>query len=97
MLALTFDRRRRWFAFMDAFDSYHPHHGHDSLLNETAWMLGHPGFTKWTYDSSDPEKSPDEVLDDVTLYWLTNSAASSGRLTSGPATSRYRADQADFG
>ena len=38
-------------------------------------MLGHPGFTRWTYDSSDPEKSPDEVLDDITLYWLTGTAA----------------------
>ncbi len=45
-----------------------------------AWMLGHPGFAQWTYSSSDPEKSPDEVLDDVTLYWLTNSATSAGRL-----------------
>lgn len=45
-----------------------------------AWMLGHPGFTRWTYDSSDPEKSPDEVLDDITLYCLTKSAASSGRI-----------------
>ncbi len=45
-----------------------------------AWMLGHPGFSHWTYDSSDPEKSPDEVLDDITLYWLTNSAISSARL-----------------
>ena len=43
-------------------------------------MLGHPGFSKWTYDSSDPEKSPDEVLDDITLYWLTNTATSSARL-----------------
>jgi pimeloyl-ACP methyl ester carboxylesterase len=32
------------------------------------------------YSSSDPEKSPDEVLDDITLYWLTNSTTSSGRL-----------------
>ena len=36
----------------------------DSPAGLAAWMLGHPGFTKWTYDSSDPEKSPDEVLDD---------------------------------
>src|SRR4029079_6082735 len=27
-----------------------------------------------------PEKSPDEVLDDITLYWLTNTATSAGRL-----------------
>ena len=52
----------------------------DSPAGLAAWMLGHPGFTHWTYSSSDPEKTPDEVLDDVTLYWLTNSATSSGRL-----------------
>ena len=52
----------------------------DSPAGLAAWMLGHPGFSKWTYSSDDPEKSPDEVLDDVTLYWLTNSATSSGRL-----------------
>jgi pimeloyl-ACP methyl ester carboxylesterase len=52
----------------------------DSPAGLAAWMLGHPGFATWTYGSSDPEKSPDEVLDDVTLYWLTNSATSSGRL-----------------
>ena len=52
----------------------------DSPAGLAAWMLGHPGFSHWTYGSSDPEKSPDEVLDDVTLYWLTNSAVSSARL-----------------
>jgi pimeloyl-ACP methyl ester carboxylesterase len=52
----------------------------DSPAGLAAWMLGHPGFTRWTYKDSDPEKSPDEVLDDITLYWLTNSAVSSARL-----------------
>ena len=52
----------------------------DTPVGLAAWMLGHPGFAKWTYSSSDPEKSPDEVLDDVTLYWLTNTAASAARL-----------------
>ena len=52
----------------------------DSPAGLAAWMLGHPGFSHWTYDSSDPEKSPDEVLDDITLYWLTNSATSAARL-----------------
>jgi pimeloyl-ACP methyl ester carboxylesterase len=52
----------------------------DSPAGLAAWMLGHPGFTTWTYSSSDPEKSPDEVLDDVSLYWLTNSGTSAGRL-----------------
>ena len=52
----------------------------DSPAGLAAWMLGHPGFYDWTYSSSDPEKSPDEVLDEITLYWLTNSATSAGRL-----------------
>lgn len=52
----------------------------DSPVGLAAWMLGHPGFSRWTYSESDPEKSWDEVLDDITLYWLTNSATSSGRL-----------------
>ncbi len=52
----------------------------DSPAGLAAWMLGHPGFTNWTYDSSDPEKSPDDVLNDISLYWLTNSATSSARL-----------------
>jgi pimeloyl-ACP methyl ester carboxylesterase len=52
----------------------------DSPVGLAAWMLGHPGFSHWTYDDSDPEKSPDEVLDDITLYWLTNTPTSAGRL-----------------
>jgi pimeloyl-ACP methyl ester carboxylesterase len=52
----------------------------DSPAGLAAWMLGHPGFSHWTYNSSDPEKSPDEVLDEITLYWLTNTATSSARL-----------------
>lgn len=52
----------------------------DSPAGLAAWMLGHPGFMKWTYDNSDPEKSPDEVLDDASLYWLTNTATSAARL-----------------
>ncbi|MBD1865258.1 epoxide hydrolase [Trichocoleus sp. FACHB-46] len=53
----------------------------DSPIGLAAWLLGHPGFTQWT-SSSDSAKSPtkDEVLDDITLYWLTNSAVSSARL-----------------
>jgi pimeloyl-ACP methyl ester carboxylesterase len=53
----------------------------DSPAGLAAWLLVHPGFAQWTY-GDDPEKSPtkDEVLDDITLYWLTNSATSSARL-----------------
>jgi pimeloyl-ACP methyl ester carboxylesterase len=54
----------------------------DSPIGLAAWLLGHPGFAQWTYSGDGPKKSPtkDEVLDDITLYWLTNSAVSSARL-----------------
>ena len=53
----------------------------DSPVGLAAWLLGHPGFAKWSY-GADPLQSPskDDVLDDITLYWLTNSGASAGRL-----------------
>jgi pimeloyl-ACP methyl ester carboxylesterase len=53
----------------------------DSPAGLAGWMLVHPGFAQWTY-GQDPKQSPtrDEVLDNFTLYWLTNSAASSARL-----------------
>jgi len=53
----------------------------DSPAGLAAWLLVHPGFAQWTY-GDDPQQSPakDEVLDDFTLYWLTNSATSSARL-----------------
>jgi pimeloyl-ACP methyl ester carboxylesterase len=53
----------------------------DSPAGLAAWILVHPGFAEWTY-GGDPEKSPtkDEVLDDITLYWLTNSGTSAARL-----------------
>jgi pimeloyl-ACP methyl ester carboxylesterase len=53
----------------------------DSPAFLAAWVLVHPGFSHWTF-GADPEASPtrDDVLDNITLYWLTNSAASSGRL-----------------
>jgi len=53
----------------------------DSPAGLASWMLVHPGFAKWAY-GDDPQQSPtrDDVLDDITLYWLTNSATSSARL-----------------
>src|SRR5204862_2865901 len=53
----------------------------DSPAGLAAWVLVHPGFAQWS-DGADPEKSPtkDDVLDNITLYWLTNTAASAGRL-----------------
>jgi pimeloyl-ACP methyl ester carboxylesterase len=53
----------------------------DSPAGLAGWLLVHPGFEKWSY-GEDLKQSPtrDDVLDDITLYWLTNSAASSARL-----------------
>ena len=53
----------------------------DSPAGLAGFILVHPGFAQWTY-GDDPGKSPtkDDVLDDITLYWLTNSATSAARL-----------------
>ncbi len=53
----------------------------DSPVGLAAWVLVHPGFAQWSY-GADSEKSPtrDDVLDNITLYWLTNTAASAARL-----------------
>jgi pimeloyl-ACP methyl ester carboxylesterase len=53
----------------------------DSPAGLAGWMLVHGGFEKWTY-GKDPKQSPtrDDVLDNFSLYWLTNSMASSARL-----------------
>ncbi len=39
-------------------------------------------FNDWTFSGGDAEKvlTRDEMLDDITLYWVTNTAASSARL-----------------
>jgi pimeloyl-ACP methyl ester carboxylesterase len=44
-------------------------------------MLVHGGFTLWTY-GKDPNQSPtkDEVLDNFSLHWLTNTVTSGARL-----------------
>jgi pimeloyl-ACP methyl ester carboxylesterase len=53
----------------------------DSPAGLAGWMLMHPGFAHWTF-GKDLRRSPtrDDVLDNFTLYWLTNSATSSARL-----------------
>jgi pimeloyl-ACP methyl ester carboxylesterase len=52
----------------------------DSPAGLAAWM--YDKFTQWTYSGGEAERSltKDEMLDDITLYWLTNSAVSSARL-----------------
>lgn len=53
----------------------------DSPASLAAWVLVHPGFAKWAY-GHDPAQTltKDDVLDDITLYWLTNTGTSAARL-----------------
>jgi pimeloyl-ACP methyl ester carboxylesterase len=53
----------------------------DSPAGLAAFMLVHGGFGQWSY-GKDPNQTPtkDEVLDDISLYWLTNTATSAARL-----------------
>jgi pimeloyl-ACP methyl ester carboxylesterase len=53
----------------------------DSPAGLAAWLLLHPGFALWNY-GEDAAQTPsrDEVLDNITLYWLTNTAASAARI-----------------
>ncbi len=53
----------------------------DSPTGLAGWMFVHSGFTKWTF-GKDPKQSPtiDDVLDNISLYWLTNTVGSSSRI-----------------
>ncbi|MDB5075378.1 MAG: epoxide hydrolase protein, partial [Chloroflexi bacterium] len=52
----------------------------DSPAGLCAWII--EKFRAWTDCDGHPENvlTRDEILDDVTLYWLTGTAASSARL-----------------
>ena len=52
----------------------------DSPVGQAAWI--YDKFAAWTYTGGEPERelSKDDMLDDITLYWLTNSATSSAQL-----------------
>jgi pimeloyl-ACP methyl ester carboxylesterase len=52
----------------------------DSPAGQAAWI--YDKFAAWTYTGGEPERelSKDDMLDDITLYWLTNTATSSAQL-----------------
>jgi pimeloyl-ACP methyl ester carboxylesterase len=52
----------------------------DSPVAQAAWIL--EKLAEWSDNGGDVESvlSRDDILDDITLYWLTDSAASSARL-----------------
>ena len=55
----------------------------DSPVGLAAWMLDHDirsyGMIARVFDGKPEGLTPDDVLDNVTLYWLTNTAISSAR------------------
>jgi pimeloyl-ACP methyl ester carboxylesterase len=52
----------------------------DSPAGLAAWF--YDKFADWTYSGGEPERSltRDEMLDDITLYWVTNTGTSGARL-----------------
>jgi pimeloyl-ACP methyl ester carboxylesterase len=52
----------------------------DSPAGQAAWM--YDKFADWTQSGGEPERvlTRDEMLDAITLYWLTDSATSSAQL-----------------
>jgi len=86
------DAEKVAFAGLEYF--YHKGFGYAEMMNTRPQTLGYAladspvgmlaffydKFTEWTY-GRDPEKSltRDEMLDDVTLYWFTNTGTSSSK------------------
>ena len=70
-----------YFTMMTARPQTVGYGANDSPAGLAAWILVHPGFAQWEY-GTDPRQSPtkDDVLDNITLYWLTNTATSAARL-----------------
>jgi pimeloyl-ACP methyl ester carboxylesterase len=52
----------------------------DSPAGQAAWI--YDKYASWTFSGGEPERalSRDEMLDNITLYWLTNSATSAAQL-----------------
>jgi hypothetical protein len=52
----------------------------DSPVGQAAWI--YEKFGMWTDSNKNPESvlTMDEILDDITLYWLTNTADSAARF-----------------
>jgi pimeloyl-ACP methyl ester carboxylesterase len=78
-------------AAFDALDTFSKkHRAYAVMMTTRPQTIGYAltdspaGLLAWMYDynNGEPERllARDEMLDDVTLYWLTNSAASAARL-----------------
>jgi pimeloyl-ACP methyl ester carboxylesterase len=87
------DTEKAAYASLDAF--YKKGFGYADMMNTRPQTLGYglsdspvglaafmyDKFAAWTYSGGEPERSltRDEMLDDITLYWLTNTGTSSSR------------------
>lgn len=67
----------------------------DSPVGQAAWI--YEKFYAWTDNDGTPESAlgRDEILDDISIYWLTNSGASSARLYWESANA-FRAQRLDL-
>jgi pimeloyl-ACP methyl ester carboxylesterase len=68
----------------------------DSPVAQAAWIYEKLGT--WTDSGNDPEAvlSRDEILDNITLYWLTDSGASSARLYAESFTTDFSTQKLDL-
>jgi pimeloyl-ACP methyl ester carboxylesterase len=82
------EKERAAFDSLDTF--YRKNRAYSVMMNTRPQMIGYAltdspvGLAAFMYDynNGEPERllTRDEMLDDITLYWLTNTAASSARL-----------------
>jgi pimeloyl-ACP methyl ester carboxylesterase len=82
------EKERAAFDSLDTF--YKKHRAYSVMMNTRPQMIGYAltdspvGLAAFMYDynNGEPERllTRDEMLDDITLYWLTTTAASSARL-----------------
>ena len=63
----------------------------DSPVGMAAWM--YEKISQWTYSGGDPLKvlTRDEILDDLSLYWLTGTGASAARIYWEDHTNNFNA------
>jgi pimeloyl-ACP methyl ester carboxylesterase len=83
-----FEKERAAFDSLDTF--YKKYRAYAAMMGTRPQTIGYAltdspvGLAAWVYDynNGEPERllNRDDLLDDITLYWLTNSATSSARL-----------------
>ena len=82
--ALVAGRKARGTAYFDMLTAKPQAIGYgmsDSPAALASFLLVHGGFSRWKLGGTpDSPMTTDDVLDDVTLYWLTNTGASANRL-----------------